>query len=455
MVLLKPLPEPLPIAYLSFDVVPSHKGAAVHIESFVRSLAAQYGHVELVTVAAGADAPTVNWPHVTHTILPAVGKTLIDRVIHFRKHLHQWLQGKRFEVIQVRSIFEGLAIAKQKQQFCNALIFEVNGLPSIELKYRYPQVAEDLELMNKLLIQERLCLEAADIIVTPSHVTKSCLTQRGISPQKIQVIPNGVNLSIFTHQKPSAAPSIQSMNMLYFGTLSAWQGVDLAIDALSLYRRDFEATLTIVGPAKGKQIAKLEKLIKKLNVTNFVKILPACPQRELVDFMHQADVIVAPLKANDRNLVQGCCPLKVIEGMSSGTPIITTELPVVTDLGEKEQHFLAVRPGSAKAIKDGMLQLRTNAALRHHLSKQARQQVENKFDWAIAHHTLLTTYQQLIQRQSLVIQPPRGEQSQTLTNQPQRSQQNQTLTNQPPRGERSRIPGNPNPKPQLTPSPAS
>ena len=27
------------VAYVSFDVVPSHKGAAIHIESFVRALA--------------------------------------------------------------------------------------------------------------------------------------------------------------------------------------------------------------------------------------------------------------------------------------------------------------------------------------------------------------------------------------------------------------------------------
>ena len=387
----------LPIAYLSFDVVPSHKGAAVHIESFVRSLATPHRPVELVTVAATPDPnttniPTVKWPNVNHTVLPAVGKTLIDRVIHFRQHLQNWLQGKRFDVIQVRSIFEGMAIAQHKQQFCNKLIFEVNGLPSIELKYRYPKVAEDLELMNKLLIQERLCLEAADVIVTPSYVTKSLLMQRGVPAARIQVIPNGVDLSIFTYQAPRTETPLTDMNMLYFGTLSAWQGVDLAVDALSLYRRDFEAKLTIVGPAKGKQIAKLEKLTQKLKVSNFVEYLPARSQPELVRLMHRADAIVAPLKANDRNLVQGCCPLKVIEGMASGTPVITTDLPVVTDLGENEQHFCAVRPGSAKAIKDAMLRLRSDTALRLRLSQAGRSHIEENYTWTRAQAALLACY---------------------------------------------------------------
>ncbi len=385
-----------PIAYLSFDVVPAYKGAAVHIESFVKPLAQAYGTVDLVTITANpAVQATVDWPGVRHTVLPAVGKTLIDRVMCFRRYLKDWLQGRKFEVIHVRSIFEGMVVAQNKQQFCHALIFEVNGLPSIELKYRYPKVADDLELMNKLMTQEQICLEAADKIVTPSSVTQAYLMSRGIPVENIQVIPNGVDLSVFQYQSVQTEGDralLKKLKMLYFGTFSAWQGVDLALDALSLYRRDFDASLTMVGPAKGQQIAQLEKLARRLGVTNSVQILNARPQAELAALMHQADVIVAPLKANDRNLVQGCCPLKVLEGMASGTPVVTSELPVVTSLGENERHFLAVRPGSAKAIKDALLRLRADMPLRRRLSTAGRSRIETHYTWEQAQQKLLRVY---------------------------------------------------------------
>ena len=390
---------PLSIAYVSFDVVPSHKGAAVHIESFVRSLAKAYGHIELVTVAANPQtATTVTWPGVTHTVLPAVGRTLIDRVMHFRQHLRRWLSGRRFDIVQVRSIFEGLPVIQSGSG--RSLIFEVNGLPSIELKYRYPKVAEDVELMDKLVRQEQLCLEAADRIVTPSFVTRSHLVSRDIPAHRIEVIPNGVDLSVHRYCLPRSADNLngvnlETLNLLYFGTLSAWQGVDLAIDALALYRRDFDAQLTIVGPARGKQVARLEKLARKLDVEAAIAILEARPQAELNALMHQADVIVAPLKANDRNLVQGCCPLKVLEGMASGTPVITSDLPVVTDLGEPERHFLAVRPSSSKAIKDAMLRLRADAVLRKRLSAAGRSHIENSYTWHQAQAKLLNIYDSL------------------------------------------------------------
>lgn len=384
------------IAYLSFDEVPSHKGAAVHIESFVRSLAQTYGTVELVTVTANpAMQVTVDWPGVNHTVLPAIGQTLIDRVMSFRRHLSDWLQGRWFDVIHLRSIFEGMVIAQNKQQVCRALIFEVNGMPSIELKYRYPKVADDFELNHKLLMQEQICLEAADQIVTPSHVTQRYLINRGVSAQRIQVIPNGVDLAKLSYHPPRQQPTLETLNMLYFGTLSTWQGVNLAIEALALYRRDFDAQLTIIGPAKAQQVTSLQKLAYKLNVSAAVKVLAARPQAELTALMHQADVIVAPLMANDRNLVQGCCPMKVLEGMGSGTPVITSALPVALDLGENEVHFLAVRPGSAKAVKDALLRIREDAALRMRLSQGGRSHVEAHYTWARSHQQLQALYQQL------------------------------------------------------------
>src|SRR5258708_21874900 len=76
-------------AYVSFDTVPAPKGAATHIEAFARTLGDTLNGVELVTVALGAEssARVERWPGVFHTELPALGATLIDRVLCFRRFL--------------------------------------------------------------------------------------------------------------------------------------------------------------------------------------------------------------------------------------------------------------------------------------------------------------------------------------------------------------------------------
>lgn len=382
------------LAYISFDIVPAPKGAAIHIAAFSQALAAAFGDVELVTVSPTTETVDLYeiYPQVMHIMLPAVGDTLIHRILYFRSLLRTWLQKQRFAAVHIRSIYEGYGIALNKKQYCDRLIFEVNGLPSIELKYRYPAVADDRELLHKLHSQEQICLQAADLIVTPSSVTMEYLQNRGIEPEKIRVIPNGVDLNVFTY---CLNQNLQPFKMLYFGTLSPWQGVNLAIEALELLNRDLPAFLTVIGQGRDYQIKALKQLALKLGVADKLTILEAMPQKQLVEYIHTSNVILAPLTPNDRNLVQGCCPLKILEAMATGTPVIASDLPVVRELGIDGVHFLLVKSGSAKAIKDAVLRLRNERELATQLAINARKRIEEYYTWKAAGEALIAVYQEL------------------------------------------------------------
>lgn len=383
------------IAYISFDIVPAPKGAAIHIQALVQALAAAFGEVQLVTISPKAEMINYaeRWPGVHHIALPATGPTLIDRVMTFRQHLMQWWQGQFFDVVHFRSIYEGFPIAVRKAKLTNRLLFEVNGLPSIELKYRYPRIAGDRDLQQKLRQQEAFCLEMADWVMTPSAVTHTYLQRRGTPVDKIQVIPNGVDLDVFHFQPPQTTPELSPLHLLYSGTAAAWQGLAIALQALSLYRKDYPAELNILALIRPAQRRDLQHLIRKLDLEDAVHFRDPVSQSGVVTWMHESDAILAPLVLNDRNIVQGCCPLKVLEGMASGTPVITSDLPVIRDLGNPDEHFLAVRPGSPKAIKDALLRLRVEPELRARLAIAARQRIEDHYTWAQTTQPLIELYQ--------------------------------------------------------------
>lgn len=388
-------------AYLSFDVVPAPKGAATHIMAFTKAIANQLGKVDLVTISTNPELsnPQIH-PNIQQITLPTQGKYLIDRVLYFQKMLAQWQQQQLnsehcYDILHIRSIFEGFPLVASRPRLYRRLIFEVNGLPSVELKYRYPQVAEDPDLLYKLHHQERICLEAADLIITPSLTTKNYLQDvRGVKTA-IKVIPNGVDLQIFSSKKPRKI-SQDRVQLMYFGTLSSWQGVHLAIEALALINKEIPATLSIIGLGRDRQISKLHKLARKLKIADLVIIQQPLPQLELVQQIHQSDLVLAPLIANDRNLVQGCCPLKILETMATGTLLVASDLPVVRELGNHQEHFWLVKPGSSKAIKDGVLQLCTNSQLAIDISINARQQIENHYTWQQAGNSLVASYQSLL-----------------------------------------------------------
>ena len=169
-----------------------------------------------------------------------------------------------------------------------------------------------------------------------------------------------------------------------------------AIEALSLYRREAAARLTIVGSGRPDQHRALRELAWHLGVDEHVQIIDGVSQQKLAQMHHDADVVVVPLLANDRNLVQGCSPLKLLEAMASGTPIIASDLPVVTEIARNEIDALLVRPGSAKSIKDALLRYRNDPQLILNVSKNARARIEEMFTWKIAQQRLREAYRRLL-----------------------------------------------------------
>ncbi|MGC9527331.1 MAG: glycosyltransferase family 4 protein [Limnospira sp.] len=385
------------LAYISFDVVPAPKGAAIHIREFTRVLADTFGAIALVTVSPSGDttiAPTRYHPNVIQTQLPATGKTLIDRALTFRHHLQLWLRDRHFKIIQIRSIYEGLPVAIDKSKYCDSLIFEVNGLPSIELKYRYPNIASDRELRHKINRQEKLCLQRADVVITPSQVTKNHLISRHIEPEKIRVIPNGIDPDRFHYQCPEMRSPDEPFRLIYFGILAKWQGVDLAVRAVA--QLTFSVELTIIGKGTNSQVKALKKRAEKLGIRDRIIYQEAISQPELVAELHQADAVVIPLTPCDRNTVQGCCPLKVLEAMATGVPIIASDLPVVRELATPGEQFFPAKPGSVTALVEAIAALRSDFELRKSLSISARKTVEKNFTWQQSGQALIEVYRNLI-----------------------------------------------------------
>lgn len=386
------------LLYVSFDIVPAPKGAAVHIEQFTRILSRLFDPLHLVTVSkepTGAEHSVS--PGVIQTTLPAPGDNLLMRVMHFRRFLQSWISNRRFDVVHFRSPFEGFPIAINKAKYCRFLVFEVNGLPSIELKYRYPLVAEDTVLMNKLIGQEQICLQAADLVITPSAITAKYLVDREVSISKIVVVPNGVSLSNFTYSSPLASIENNTLRLLYFGTLAPWQGIEQAIRAIASPSSP-DCHLTVCGAGSPSQLRRLSHLATALGVADRLALRPTVDQSELRTLMHNSHALLVPLTANDRNLVQGCCPLKLLESMASGTPVIASDLPVVREIAGTDECLLFTKPGSPREIAEQLWRVSNESERMTKLSLAARHRIESEFTWAKAEERLLQAYTEMMDR---------------------------------------------------------
>jgi glycosyltransferase involved in cell wall biosynthesis len=254
--------------------------------------------------------------------------------------------------------------------------------------------------MRKVEAQEQACLDAAHLVITPSGVTRQYLvSKRGVSTAKIQVIANGVDAEMF---RPTPVREPDGMlKLLYFGTLSPWQGVELGIRALAQIRLQVPAQFTIIGTGSGSERGSLLALASRLGVASFVHLLPPMPQAELMEHLGASDLVLAPLTLNDRNLVQGCCPLKILESMAAGIPVIASDLPVVRELGSDGEHFLLVKPGSVDQIAHAAVQISGDRSMAKNIAHQARAHVLANYTWDRSSDALVRVYEELLSSSGL------------------------------------------------------
>ena len=134
--------------------------------------------------------------HVDH------GEHPLDRAVRFGEQLAALVASRTWGTAQGREPWSVLALLDEARTW--GVVYEVNGLPSIELAETYPEAAP--AALARIAELERRCLREADWVVTPSAVTASCLAARGADPERMTVIPNGADVPAEELARPLTPP---------------------------------------------------------------------------------------------------------------------------------------------------------------------------------------------------------------------------------------------------------
>ena len=359
----------------SFDRVPAPKGASQHILKNADALSARF-EVSLVTLG---DHPA---PGYRHRPLPIDEPNWLRRALRFREEVGRVFELNPFDRYHVRSPWEGLAVPVGRP-----LVYEVNGLYSIEMGYHYPGVHRLPSLRTKLRNLELLLLERAALAITPSPVTRQYLIDLGVPPERVAVVPNGPGIPVV----PRAPGSHEPLRLCYLGTLSSWQGLPELIVVLS--RLELAWELTLLTGASKPQWKPLVKLAHKRGVADRVRVRPPLRGAELAAFLTGQDIAVAPLAPCERNLIQGCMPIKLLDYLAAGLPVLAPDMPVVRAV-VGEDYPLYRRYGRTGLLE----QLKTlcgSEALRHELGQRGQERMRGELSAARSAERLLEAYERL------------------------------------------------------------
>lgn len=378
--------------YAAFDRFPSRKGSAVHTAQFAGTLFDHAGGGLLYVLGGNGLPPYGREDGVEIVRYSRAAAHLLERAAGFGARLAALLDAlaPTLEIAHFRDPWGGVPIVERANRRY-ATVYEVNGLPSIELPFLHP--AMPAAILEQIAELEQRCLEAADVVITPSALTGRRLRERGVDESRLRVIPNGATPPVRPAPAPPQAPE---RYLLYFGALQSWQGFDTALRAFARLIDIDGLELVVCASVHERKAKPYRKLAERLGIDERVRWRFALPEEELAAWREHAVLSLAPLRDCARNSRQGCSPLKILESMAAGVPVVASDLPPVRELmadGEHGRLVAADRPGQlARAIRVLLEDPARTAAM----GSAAREHVEREFTWERSTRDLREVYAALV-----------------------------------------------------------
>lgn len=267
-----------------------------------------------------------------------------------------------------------------------------------------PQVGEKrgIKKIYDILWGYRVLRNAAKVIALSPMEVEEC-KNIGISRHKVEIIPNGIDLSEFENVpargqfKRSFGLSETDQVVLYLGRVHKIKGLDLLLKAFGQVSKDLtQAKLVIVGPvgvivgADVRYLASLQKLIRQLEIEEKVVFAGPLYGVAKLEAYVDADVYVLPSRREAFGMT-------LVEAMACGTAVVTTETCGIAGLVNHRAGYCV--PYDERELGRVLVSLLTNEGLRREMGQRGRKLVSEQFTCEKAVQKLESVYCQ-IRRQS-------------------------------------------------------
>jgi glycosyltransferase involved in cell wall biosynthesis len=371
--------------YAAFDRVPSPKGAATHIERFARTLFETFEGGVLHVLGDDQLPAYERDGNVQAWRFHGQSPNFLERTRSYGNHLSEILSAldETLEICHFRDPWSGVPILDRPHKY--KTVYEINGLPSIELPGIFPLLAP--RTLEKIRKAEEFCWKSADAIVVPSRTIAENLVRLGAPGDRITVIPNGADPSSSNPPRPPDAPERYA---IYFGALQAWQGLDILLQAFARLA-DLDLKLVICSSSHPRLARPYRKLATRLGLDERVVWKHALCRVELARWVAHAKFSFAPLVECARNLEQGCCPLKILESMALGVTVIASDLPAVREILTEGAGWL-VPPGRPAELARAVRLLIEHPRRASELAREGRLRLEQGLTWSDSVHSLRQLY---------------------------------------------------------------
>ncbi|MBM3946036.1 MAG: glycosyltransferase family 4 protein [SAR202 cluster bacterium] len=259
----------------------------------------------------------------------------------------------------------------------------------LEVRDLWPAFLIDAGLLrNPLLIglarwlERRLCLGAECVVVnSPGFVDH--LRSLGVPPQRIVLVPNGVDVGAFPDDvngvplRREWGIGEDALVAMYTGAHGLMNDLGVLLNVAEQLRAVPDVRIVLVGD--GREKASLIAQASKRALSNVV-FVPPQPKSRMPEVLAAADVCVATLRPVP--MFRTVYPNKVFDYMAAGRPTVLAIDGVIREVIERASGGVYVQPGDTQGITRALLGYRNDPEMGRRHGENARAYVTEHFDRA-------------------------------------------------------------------------
>lgn len=231
---------------------------------------------------------------------------------------------------------------------------------------------------------ETLVATEADHVFAITSQVRDELIRRGVDEHKISLLPNAADIYEFAPARPDAALAAKhrlqdGLTLGYAGSVLAYEGLDLVIRAMvDLNANGVPAKFVLVGD--GPALASLKTLASEIGAHKFVTFVGRVPSKDVPRYIEIFDVVVCPRVSSV--VTEMVSPLKPLEAMSAGKPVIGSNVAPLADLiGLDATRGLLFNAGDQADFVRAATLLANDRSLREQMGRVARQWIRKNRSW--------------------------------------------------------------------------
>ena len=360
-------------------------GEGVHIRAMVRALR-ERGHT-LQVHGPGGDALTDPGAVTGRTRVSAVLSRAPRRVVEFGEVIYGKIDALRAcsaarhfrpDIVYARHAAHTVAPLQAGEAAGAPIFLEVNAPLALE---RAQDELRPLRFPGLARRYEQRCFNGADMVLVVSSPLRDYLRQCGVTGP-IEVIPNAIHrddyrqLADGSEIRTNLGIPRAAVVFGWVGFMRAWHGLEMLLEAASTIAEQWPKTpIFVLLVGDGPALAELERRGPTIASPARLALAGRVEHAQIPQYLAAMDITVSP------RATFYACPLKLLEYLAIGKPVVAPHTANVLDVLIPETDGLTFEPENLLALTEVLERLAHDSELCRRLGAAGRDRVLREHTW--------------------------------------------------------------------------